>query len=94
MAKKGKQAAEQRRDVTAGPPATALGRARWALEVGDVRRARKLAQEAAQSGPEAERAEAQALLERIAPDRASILVVAGVLLLIAFAAWAAILHRH
>jgi len=97
MARKSRQAGagrppEARRDITAGPPATPLGRARWALEVGDVRRARAFATEAAQSGPEPERAEARALLERIRPDRASILVVAAVLVLILFAAWAAILR--
>ena len=92
MAKKSKQPGD-RRDITAGRPETPLGRARWALEVGDVRRARQFAAEAAESGPEPERAEARALLERIKPDRAAILVVAVVLVLIAFAAWAAILRR-
>ena len=93
MARK-KQPAGERKDVSAGPPTTPLGRARWSLEVGDVRRARQLAAEAAQSGPEAERAEARALLDRIRPDRAAILTVVGVLLLILFAAWAAILRAR
>jgi FimV-like protein len=94
MAKKGRQAgaAEARRDIQAGPPSTPLGRARWLLEVGDVRRARSLAVEVAKSGPEAERAEARALLDRLRPDRDSILAVVVVLVLILFAAWAAILR--
>jgi FimV-like protein len=94
MAKKSRQAGvpDARRDVSPGPPSTPLGRARWLLEVGDVRRARSLAEEAVKSGPEAERAEARALLDRLRPDRASILTVAIVLLLILFAAWAAILR--
>jgi hypothetical protein len=99
MARKSRQAGAGRppdahRDIAAGPPATPLGRARWALEVGDVRLARKLATEAAQTGPEPERAEARALLERIRPDRASLLTVAAVLLLILFAAWVAILRAR
>jgi FimV-like protein len=97
MAKKSRQGggavkAEPRRDVTAGPPDTPLGKARWYLEVGDVRRARRLAHEAEQGGPEAERAEARALSQRLRPDRAAMLVVGAVLLLIVFAAWAAILR--
>jgi FimV-like protein len=94
MAKKGRQAGapDARREVPAGPPSTPLGRARWLLEVGDVRRARTLAEEAVKSGPESERAEARALLDRLRPDRASILAVVVVLLLILFAAWAAILR--
>jgi len=97
MAKKSRQAGaprtpEARRDVPAVPPTNPLGRARWLLEVGDVRRARALAAEAAESGPEAERAEARALLERLAPDPTSILTVAVVLVLILFATWAAILR--
>ncbi|MFN2547057.1 MAG: hypothetical protein ABR567_06485 [Myxococcales bacterium] len=97
MAKKSRQAGaarapEARRDLSAGPPSTPLGRARWLLEVGDVRRARQAAAAAADSGPEPERAEARALLDRLRPDRNSILTVAVVLLLILFAAWAAILR--
>ncbi len=98
MAKKGRQAGAakqaERRDVSAGPPSTALGKARWYLEVGDVRRAREFAAEAARSGPEAEREEARALADRLRPDRTAMLVVAAVLLLILFAAWAAILHAR
>ena len=94
MAKKSRQtgAAEARRDTPAGPPSTPLGRARWLLEVGDVRRARLLAEEAARSGPEAERADARALLQRLRPDRDSVLAAAVVLGLILFAAWVAILR--
>ena len=75
-------------------PAGALGKARWMLEVGDVRRARAFAEEAAASGPEAERVEARALLDRLRPDRGALLVVAAVLLLIVIAAWLAILRTH
>jgi FimV-like protein len=73
---------------------TPLAKARWMLEAGDVRRARALAQEAATTGPEAERAEARALLERIEPDRAALLTAAAVLAMILFAAWIAILRAH
>ena len=93
MAKKArKEAAERKPDLAA--PSTPLGKARWALEVGDLRRARALAEEAARSGPESERAEAERLLQRLRPDPAAMLTVALVLLLIVFAAWAAILHAH
>jgi len=74
-------------------PQTALGKARWALEAGDVRRARQLAAEAARSGPEAERPEAEALLRKLGPDPRALLTVAIVLVLIAIAAWLAILRR-
>jgi hypothetical protein len=75
-------------------PQTPLGKARWALEAGDVRRARALASEAARSGPESERAEAQALLRKLGPDTRAILTAAAVLLLILIAAWLAILRAH
>lgn len=91
MARKTRQAA-----LSASPsaPPTALGKARFMLEAGDVRRARRYAQEAAGSGPEAERAEARALLERLTPDRGALLVAAGVLVLILIATWLAILRAH
>src|SRR3954468_18757610 len=89
MARKDRQKAP---GVSATQPQTPLGKARWALEAGDVRRARQLAAEAARSGPEAERAEAQALLDRLGPDLAALLTAAAVLVLIVFAAWAAILR--
>lgn len=75
-------------------PPTSLGKARWMLELGDVRRARAFAEEAAAAGSEAEKAEARALLERLAPDRGIMLSAAAVLLLIMLAAWVAILHVH
>jgi hypothetical protein len=88
MARKGRQTAPE---VSATQPQTPLGKARWALEAGDVRRARQLAAEAARSGPESERAEARALLEKLGPDLAALITAAVVLALIVFAAWAAIL---
>ncbi len=91
MAKKGRQIAPA---VSATQPDTPLGKARWALESGDVRRARRLLGEAVQSGPESQRAEARALLDRLGPDMRAMAVAALVLLLIAFAAWAAILRTH
>ena len=75
-------------------PQTPLGRARWALEAGDIRRARTLAAEAVRSGPEAERADAQDLLKRLGPDPRAILTAAVVLVLIQIAAWAAILRQR
>jgi hypothetical protein len=89
MARKNKQAGA----APAAPPG-ALGKARFMLEAGDVRRARQFAEEAAASGTDAEKAEARALLEHIRPDRAAILTVAIVLLMILFAAWLAILRPH
>ena len=75
-------------------PPTSLGRARWMLALGDVRRARAFAEEAAAGGSEAEQAEARALLERLAPDRGIMLSAAAVLALIMLAAWVAIVHVH
>lgn len=96
MAKKSKagrqEAAERKPD--AAVPASPLARARWAMEAGDVRRARALAEKAALSGPEAERAEAQKLLARLGPDPAALLVASLVLLVIVLAAWAALLRAH
>lgn len=82
--------------TTASPPQpqTPLAKARWALEAGDIRRARALAAEAARSGPEGERAEADALLKRLGPDPRAILTAAVVLVLIVIAAWAAILRQR
>jgi hypothetical protein len=91
MARKGRQTAPE---VSATQPHTPLGKARWALEAGDVRRARQLAAEAARSGPESERAEARALLEKLGPDLAALITAAVVLELIVFAAWAAILKAR
>ena len=93
---------ETRREVPVKAPAkeqlkappTALGRARWMLALGDVRRARAFAEEAAAAGSEAEKAEARSLLERLAPDRGIMLSAAAVLLLIMLAAWVAIVHVH
>ena len=73
-------------------PQTPLAKARWALEAGDVRRARALLGEVIRSGPEKERGEAEALLKRLGPDPAAILTAAAVLVLIVIAAWAAILR--
>jgi hypothetical protein len=91
MAKKGKPL-----PTVASPPQpqTPLAKARWALEAGDVRRARELAAEAARSGPEPDRAEAEALLRRLGPDMRAIAVAAAVLLLIVIAAWIAILRSR
>ena len=83
---------ETRREAPARAPPTSLGKARWLLEVGDVRRARAFAEQAAASGSEAEKAEARALLDRLAPDRGILLAAAAVLALIMVAAWVAILH--
>jgi hypothetical protein len=73
---------------------TPLAKARWALEAGNVRRARSLAAEAARSGPEAERADADHLFELLGPDPRAILTAAMVLVLIVIAAWAAILRQR
>ena len=94
MARKDRQAKAALRPASSPAPATPLGRARWMLEAGDVRRARQYAREAADAGPEGERGEARELLERLQPDRAALLVAAAVLLLIAVAAWVAILRVH
>ena len=64
------------------------------LESGDVRRARRYAEEAAATGSEADKAEARALLDRIRPDRTAMFTVAVVLLMILFAAWMAILRAR
>ena len=91
MAKKGRPPS-----TSASPtqPQSPLAKARWALEAGDIRRARALAAEAARSGPEAERAEAEALHKRLGPDPRAILTAAAVLALIVIAAWLAILRRR
>jgi FimV-like protein len=89
MAKKSRQTAP---GVSAVQPDTPLGKARWALESGDVRRARQLLHEAARAGPEVERAEARALLDRLGPDLRAIAVAAAVLVMIVLAAWLAILR--
>ena len=91
MAKKGKLPGAAASPVQ---PQTPLAKARWALEAGDVRRARELAAEAVRSGPESERAEAEALLRRLGPDMRAIAVAAVVLLLILIAAWAGIFGKH
>ena len=95
MAKKSKPAGQAPADRRPDPalPASPLGKARWSMEAGDVRLARKLAREAADSGPEGERDEARRLLARLGPDPRAMLTAAIVLALIAIAAWAAIL-RH
>src|SRR6185312_1436432 len=87
MAKKAKA-----KDVSG--PVSPLDKARWSLEAGDVRRARSLAEEAARSGPEGDRAEAERLLARLRPDPVALLIVAGVLVLIVIAAWAALLRTR
>ena len=91
MAKTGRQIPA---GVSSTQPDTALGKARWALESGDVRRARRLLAEAAASGPESERSEARSLLDRLGPDLRAVAVAAVVLLMIVFAAWAAILRAR
>jgi FimV-like protein len=89
MARKNKQAAPapQREPPAAASP---LARARQALEAGNLRRARQLLSEAAASGPEAERREAQALLARTDPDRVALLTAAAILIVIIVAAWLAL----
>jgi hypothetical protein len=89
MTKKGKAAPSF---ASPPQPQTPLAKARWALEAGDVRRARELAAEAARVGPESERAEAEALLRRLGPDMRAIAVAAVVLLMILIAAWVTILR--
>lgn len=91
MTKKGKPPS-----ALASPPQpqTPLAKARWALEAGDVRRARQLAAEAARSGPEFDRAEADALLRRLGPDMRAVATAAVVLLMIVIAAWVAILRTR
>lgn len=71
-----------------------MGKARWMLQLGDVRRARAFAEQALGSGSEVDKAEARALLDRLGPDRAAMLAAGGVLALIMVAAWVAILHGH
>lgn len=88
-----KNAAAARKDEGRGGDLTPLLRARAALRRGNNREARKLAAEAAAAGPESERAEARELALQLQPDPRSLLAAGGALLLIAFAAWAAIL-RH
>ena len=83
---------ETRRETPAKAPTTLLGKARWMLELGDVRRARELAGQAAGAGSEADKEEARALLERLAPDRVILLAAAAVLALILVATWIAILR--
>jgi hypothetical protein len=73
---------------------TPLERARAALVAGNAKAARQLANEAATSGPEAERDEARALAGQLAPDLQPLLVISGVLVLIIIAAWLAILRQH
>lgn len=91
MAKPGKPT-----QAAASPPQpqTPLAKARWALEAGDVRRARELAAEAARSGPQSDRADAEALLRKLGPDMRAMAVAAAVLLLIVIAAWLAILRQR
>jgi hypothetical protein len=86
-------AKKDRQEPTAAAPDSPLRRARWAMEAGDVRRARSLAAEAAKTGSEPEKVEAQRLLERLGPDPRALMVVAAVLVLISIAAWFAILRR-
>ena len=64
------------------------------LQLGDVRRARAFAAEAAGSGSEADKTDARALLDRLGPDRDAMLAAAAVLALVMVAAWVAILHAH
>jgi FimV-like protein len=73
---------------------TPFMRAKMAMESGDARSARKLATEAAQSGPENEREDARKLLARLEPDLQPMLVGAGVLILIIIACWLAILRMR
>jgi hypothetical protein len=83
-----------RKTETPVAPKTPLGQARAALQVGNVRLARKLAAEAAATGPEGERDEARQLAQSLSPDPQPLIVVAAVLILIIIAAWLAILRKH
>lgn len=83
-----------RKTETPVAPKTPLGQARAALQAGNTRLAHKLASEAAATGPEGEREEAQKLERSLAPDPQPLMVVAAVLILIIVAAWLAILRKH
>jgi hypothetical protein len=86
-------ARKSRAEEIVTPRRTLLQEAQAALGAGNVRLARQRAAQAAESGSEAERAEARRLMQRLAPDRAALMVVAAVLVLIIIAAWLAILRR-
>lgn len=75
-------------------PSDPLARARIALSAGNVRGARALAREIAAHGPDAERAEAAAILERTSPDPRALITTLTVIAIIVFAAWVAILRAH
>jgi len=91
MAKKGKLPGAAASPVQ---PQTPLAKARWALEAGDVRRARELAAEAARAGPESERAEPRRCCAGWGPTLRAIAVAAVVLLLIVIAALGGIFGKH
>jgi hypothetical protein len=73
---------------------TPLSRARAALQAGNARLARQLADEAATSGPESEREESRKLAAQLQPDSVPLLVIGAVLVLIVMAAWLAILRHN
>ena len=64
-----------------------LNGARAAVSRGDLRAARRLASEAARTGPEADRQAAQRLLASLGPDPAALLAATLVLLALALTAW-------
>ena len=88
--------ARKNRQQAGAPPAptSAMEKARFMMEAGDVRRARQYALEALSSGSEGDKEQARALLERIRPDRTAMLTVGVVLLMIVIAAWLAILRTR
>jgi hypothetical protein len=73
---------------------TPLSRARAALQAGNARLAKRLADEAAAAGPESERDEARQLAGQLQPDLQPLLVIGAVLILIIVAAWMAILRHN
>ena len=81
------------RKSESGAPRTPLQRAQAALQAGNVRLARQLAEDAAANGPPADREEARRFSRRLDRDLQPILAAAAVLILIILAAWLAIL-RH
>jgi hypothetical protein len=83
------------RQTTPGPqPSALMARVRLALAAGNVRGARSLSREIVAAGPDAERVEAAAILERTRPDPRALITTLSVIAIILFAAWAAILHAH
>ncbi len=79
--------------ATRAPGGELLKQARRALGRGDLRSARALARKIVSTGLEADKPEAVAMIERMRPDRQSMLVAAAVLAMIWIAIWAGLLRR-